>query len=399
VGHAILGGISTSAAAGRPRRATTSPSRVATTGAKGDSTAFNRAVGHQSAAAGSTRWGGHAGQIGYLWTYEESARGSRLEASGRWSIGGKAAGATVAGVVITMILVRRTGALLRREAGGLIAGAIVVGLVLAFRVPLGGTWPTGQEAYCYWIPDLADPYARSSWTQPIAYVYSPAFLQAIALLKVLPWEAFLATWTAILLLAIRYLSGARLWAVAIAFAILELLGGNIHLLLAVAIVAGFRWPAAWAFVLLTKVTPGVGLLWFAVRREWRNLGIALAATAAVVAVSWSINPGAWADWIDVLAASTTKTVGTWAALPVPVWVRLPFAAAVVVWGARTDRAWTVPVAAMLALPALWFGGASMLLAAVALASGRVPGAAPPPSSGSGRLGLPWRMRRAALPVT
>jgi hypothetical protein len=300
------------------------------------------------------------------------------------------------GVANTMILVRRTGALLRREAGGLAAGAIVLGLVLAFRVPLGGTWPTGQEAYCYWVPDLADPYARSSWTQPIAYVYSPAFLQGIALLKALPWEAFLAAWTVILLLAVRYLAGARLWAVAIGFAVLEVLGGNIHLLLAVAIVAGFRWPAAWAFVLLTKVTPGVGLLWFAVRREWRNLAIALGATAAVVAVSWAIAPAAWADWMDVLAASTTKTVGTWAAIPVPVWVRLPFAAAIVVWGARTDRAWTVPVAAMLALPALWFGGASMLLAAVALASGRVAGATPPPATGSGPFESPWRLGRAGL---
>jgi hypothetical protein len=302
----------------------------------------------------------------------------------------------VGGVANTMILVRRTGALLRREAGGLAAGAIVLGLVLAFRVPLGGTWPTGQEAYCYWVPDLADPYARSSWTQPIAYVYSPAFLQGIALLKALPWEAFLAAWTVILLLAVRYLAGARLWAVAIGFAVLEVLGGNIHLLLAVAIVAGFRWPAAWAFVLLTKVTPGVGLLWFAVRREWRNLAIALGATAAVVAVSWAIAPAAWADWMDVLAASTTKTVGTWAAIPVPVWVRLPFAAAIVVWGARTDRAWTVPVAAMLALPALWFGGASMLLAAVALASGRVAGATPPPATGSGPFESPWRLGRAGL---
>ena len=65
----------------------------------------------------------------------------------------------------------------------------------------------------------------------------------------------------------------------------EILIGNIHLLLAAAIVLGFRWPGTWAFVLLTKVTPGVGLLWFAVRREWRSLGIALGATAAIVAVS------------------------------------------------------------------------------------------------------------------
>jgi hypothetical protein len=40
--------------------------------------------------------------------------------------------------------------------------------------------------------------------------------------------------------------------------------------------------------------------------------------------------------------------------------------AVVVWGARTDRRWTVPVAGMIALPALWYGSLTMLLAVVAL---------------------------------
>ena len=292
-------------------------------------------------------------------------------------------------------MLRRARALLGREAGGLIAAAVALVIVLAFRLPSDAAWPTGREAFCYWFPDLADPYARADWTKSIAYVYSPAFLQGIAGLKALPWEAFLAVWTALLLLAVRYLVGPRLWAVAIAFAALELLGGNIHLLLAVAIVAGFRWPAAWAFVLLTKVTPGVGLLWFAVRREWRNLGIALGATAAIVAVSWAVAPGAWADWVDVLAASATKTTGTWAAIPVPVWVRLPVAVALVVWGARTERRWTVPVASMLALPALWFGSASMLLAAVALATDRVSGGARPRAEDADESRPPWRSRFAS----
>ena len=43
-----------------------------------------------------------------------------------------------------------------------------------------------------------------------------------------------------------------------------------------------RHPAAWAFPLLTKVTTGVGVLWFAFRRDWRSLGIAIGATAVIV---------------------------------------------------------------------------------------------------------------------
>ena len=62
--------------------------------------------------------------------------------------------------------------------------------------------------------------------------------------------------------------------------------------------------------------PGIGLLWFALRREWRQLAIALGATAAVVAVSFLLMPGAWRDWIALLAANTGKG-GTWAAVPDP----------------------------------------------------------------------------------
>ena len=73
----------------------------------------------------------------------------------------------------------------------------------------------------------------------------------------------------------------------------------------------------------------------------------------------------WRDWVDVVIDNAGKG-GTWASVPVPLWVRLLIAAVVVVWGARTDRAWTVPLAAMLALPALWYGGISMLLACIRL---------------------------------
>jgi Glycosyltransferase family 87 len=248
-------------------------------------------------------------------------------------------------------------------------GIAVAGLawvaVVGFAEPFGRLWGTGQDARCYWLPSLLDPYAQSEWTNPIAYVYSPAFLQLVSPLTRLPWQAFMGAWTAILLLAVRFLTGSRLLAAGIAFAAMEIAGGNISLLLAVAIVLGFRWPAAWAFVLLTKVTPGVGLLWFAVRREWRSLAMALGATLAVVVGSGVLLPGAWSEWIDVLTRNGSRD-GTWAALPIALWIRLPIAIGIVVWGARTNRRWAVPVASLIALPAVWYGSLSMLLAIVAL---------------------------------
>jgi hypothetical protein len=167
--------------------------------------------------------------------------------------------------------------------------------------------------------------------------------------------------------AVRFLTGPRLLAAGLLFpfAAMEVAGGNVSLLLAAAIVVGFRWPATWSIVLLTKITPGIGLLWFAVRREWRSLGIALGATVVIAGVSFLILPDQWRDWVDVVIRNAGKG-GTWASVPIPLWLRLPAAVSLVVWGARTDRRWTVPVAAMLALPALWYGGISMLLAVIPL---------------------------------
>ena len=106
-------------------------------------------------------------------------------------------------------------------------------------------------------------------------------------------------------------------------------------------------------------------LWFVVRREWRQLGIALGATAAIALVSFILMPQAWRDWVDLLRANTGKG-GTWAAIPIPLLIRGPIGVVLIIWGARRNQRWTVPVGAMLALPALWYGSLSMLLAVIPL---------------------------------
>jgi hypothetical protein len=242
--------------------------------------------------------------------------------------------------------------------------------IVYFAEPWGRLAGSGMDARCYWVPTLSDPYLHSTWTEQIAYPYSPAFLQLLEPIRWLPWQAFMAVWAAILMAALTYMTGPRLILLGLAFfGLMEIWGGNIEMLVALAIVLGFRWPAAWSFVLLTKITPGVGLLWFVVRREWRSLAIAVAATGAVVAFSYALMPGAWWTWPQVLADNVGKN-GTWAAVPIPFVVRLPFAVLLVVWGARTNRRWTVPVSAMLALPALWYGGLSIMVATLPLLGAR-----------------------------
>jgi len=233
------------------------------------------------------------------------------------------------------------------------------------KEPLAG-WVTAQDARSYFGLDLSDLYAgRSDWNTIGAYPYSPAFAQLVYPLNQLPWPVFVAVWTALLIGAVYLLTGTELFLVGLVVGAMEIAGGNISLLLTLAIVAGFRWPWTWAFVLLTKITPGVGLLWFALRREWRQLAIALGATAGVVAVSFLMLPDAWRDWIDLLQANTGKG-GTWAAVPVPLIVRGPIGVALIAWGAFRNQRWTVPVGTMLCLPALWYGSLSMLLGVIPL---------------------------------
>ncbi len=259
----------------------------------------------------------------------------------------------------------------------LLAGLVVAVLMLVLVVagsdptidvtdPFSGKVVTGQDARSYYGLNLANLYeGRTNWNTIGAYPYSPAFAQLVYPLNLLPWPVFVAAWTALLLAAVFFLTGPRLLLLGLVLGAMEIAGGNISLLLTLAIVAGFRYPWTWAFVILTKITPGIGLLWFALRREWRQLGIALGATAAIVAVSYLLMPGAWQDWIALLAANTGKG-GTWAAVPIPLLIRGPIGVALLIWGAPRNQRWVVPIAAMLALPALWYGSLSMVLGVIPL---------------------------------
>jgi hypothetical protein len=202
-----------------------------------------------------------------------------------------------------------------------------------------------------------------------AYLYAPAFAQAIAPLTWLPWPVFAAVWTAAMAAVFIWLTGR--WAFPLLLftgaVALEMYLGQIDIFIAAAVVIGFRYPAVWAFPLLTKVAPGIGLLWFVVRREWRNLALALAATAAVAALSALLAPSLWHDWYDLLYRSVVERQTVEGAyLAIPIWLRLPIAVAVIAWGARTDRHWTVPVGILLAMPILWINVFTLLLAIVPL---------------------------------
>lgn len=242
--------------------------------------------------------------------------------------------------------------------------AVVVGLVFAgyiFLVSAAQKGSVGFDIVAYWSVELANPYHGNVGDLGF-FAYAPPIALILAPFTALPFPIFATGWYVLLVTTLAWL-GRRQLLILLAFppVALDLYHGNIHLLLAAAIVLGMRYPAAWAFVLLTKVTPGIGLLWFAARREWRQLAVAIGATALIAAATFVFLPAQWLGWLGMLRDSA-GTPPPWPALPIPLWVRLPVAAAIVVAGARRDARWTVPVAAAISVPALWPGAFAILAA-------------------------------------
>lgn len=259
---------------------------------------------------------------------------------------------------------------------------IVVAIAVSYLVLRWGTLLPDQggahaiDARTYWGAPMDDPYPGPQVGLPGAYLYSPAFIQALAPLRLLPWEAFHAVWVGLGMLSLVYLVGPIGGALAITvlpFVQRDLFIGNIHLILAAAMVIGLRHPAAWSFVALTKVTPGIGVAWFAFRRDWRGLGVAVGTTLAIAAVSFAIAPDLWFEWIDRLRGDSGTAGGSYMLFLV---ARVAGALGIVWIAARSGRRWLVPVAATLAVPIIWPDSLAMLLAAFPLIRAR---ASPSPS--------------------
>ena len=254
----------------------------------------------------------------------------------------------------------------RATRDGLVLAGVMLALVNYWWLIHG---PLPVDTGGWWAADPHRLYVNVHGGFANKYMYSPAWEFVMAPLRALDLATVGAIWRAAQLIVLAYLAGPFLGFTLFLVPVQsELTVGNIQIFLALAIVAGFRWPATWAAILLTKATPGLGLLWFAIRREWRALGIAIGTTALIAGVSFALHPNLWADWLTLLTANPAPIAPPYY---LSFWVRLPFALVAVILGALTGKRWALVVGTTLALPVVYWVSASMLVGVLPYARGAI----------------------------
>lgn len=223
----------------------------------------------------------------------------------------------------------------------------------------------GVDAHAYWLAWRGPMYTTAPGT-PDAYLYSPAFAQAIWPFTQLPWTVFVAVFTvglgaclAWLLRPLGWKWGLPLWLAGLP----EIVSGNIFILMAVVAVVGFSKPESWALVALTKISPAVGPVWFLARGEWRQLIRSLVSLTIIAGLSVAVAPSLWQEWIQFLMSHLGESTGAIGSplMPPPV-VRVPLGLALIVWAARRNKKWCVPVSMLLCTPVFWLGSLTLLAA-------------------------------------
>ena len=247
--------------------------------------------------------------------------------------------------------------------------AISAGLLVMAWVVFTTWGGAPVDANSYWNADPAAPYLNDG--PGLQYIYAPVFIQAISPLLTLSFDAFVAVIRAAELLALLFLAGpAAPIALLLSPVASEVNAANVNLIFAVFIVLGFRWPALWAPILITKPSAGIALLWFVARGEWRRALIPVAIAGGLSLLSFLYRPDLWFDWVAYLRASPDNPGWPFA---IAIWPRLPVALVLVLIGARTGRPWMAVLAAIIAWPRLYFQSIALLLALLpALGMGRLP---------------------------
>lgn len=259
-----------------------------------------------------------------------------------------------------------------------IAALALIGACLLVVVA-ANRWAEPGDEHAYWLAGqrllAGEPLYDTAATSitPYAFWYPPIVAQVMTPISaVLPSVVFSAAWTVLMLGCLWWLAGRN---VQIALAMcafppiaVEFWFRNVHLILAVLLVLGLRQWGGWFSVgAAIKLAPGLGLVYLAARRRWREATIAAGFGIVLLAISVVLSPDAWRQFVETtLARGPTDVSGF---LPIPYIARAIAGVALAVVAARMERRIGEPlfvVAVVIALPTLWFTALSTLVAIVPL---------------------------------
>jgi hypothetical protein len=238
---------------------------------------------------------------------------------------------------------------------------LLIGLAVGMACAVGGFF-NPVDAVAYWDAGTSAKLYPESWNEVVkGYLfYPPPVAQVSTLLQPLGWSMFIvglmiATFGAfwycarewslpLLVIGIPYVLGvpgpvAEVGGTFLGYALL----GNLQWILAALVVVALRHPSVWSVLLVTKVTSAIGWWWHVLRGEWRAAAVGAAATFALVAFSVALSPAMWADYLGFAARNFSGADAPMQMFLIPLWARLATGIPLLVWGARTDRPWVVPV--------------------------------------------------------
>jgi len=245
---------------------------------------------------------------------------------------------------------------------------LLLGLGVGIAIALG-TFATPVDAVAYWLAGTSTNLYPADWSAvaPGYLFYPPPIAQLSRLIQPVGWQVFIVMWMLVIFASFWYCA-RRLSLALVAIGIPYFLGvgpdapatflsyallGNIQWPLAALSVVAIKRPASWAVLLSTKVSTAIGWWWHVFRAEWRAAAIAAGASGLVVGLSVLLGPDLWAQFIEFAVRNGNFADPPMPLFPIPFWIRIVTGAALLFWGARTNRAWTVPVACGWALPALY----------------------------------------------
>ena len=238
--------------------------------------------------------------------------------------------------------------------GGLVrlcwAGLSILGvavLIAVFQVH-----GPGFDFYAYWNVDPRNPYVVQ--VDFGSFKYAPPLAWPATVLHLVPFDIARLGWLGLDVALLVWLTGR--WALAwCAFLPVssELFHGNVHLVMAALLAAG--WSS-----LLPLAKPSTIVVAVADLALGRGR-VALVLAVAVVAVSLVVQPATWVEWIHYLLQISPEFGGD-ARIAIPLVVRMMVATALSFAAWRWRTPWLLAPALALSLPIMWIHGLSVLAA-------------------------------------